>query len=275
MTCGEKFLYLNKKTVFGNLLAFVPSRCKSWSCPSCRPIKAKRVRQYIIDNFTNEPIYMITLTFFHSGTALECWKTLGKKWNRMRTYLSQKYGKFSYLRIVEPHKRGGWPHMHILVQGFQSLPRADDKITRWGFGWNFHCKRMPPKDAAWYVSKYLTKDWPDNNADINRAASKARIVSVSRGMPPIFSVKSDWDVIQYDMPNVNALFYCNNLIRLLKEHHASYISSKAFGGGFIIHSDIPIPTGWIENTQDPYIWKYCTNFEYEHMPYGWQMEMFL
>lgn len=275
MKCSETYLYLRKKTVHGNLLAFVPSRCKSWSCPVCRPIKAKRVKQYIIDNFTREPIYMMTLTFYHSGKPLDCWLSLGQKWNRMRTYLAKKYGKFNYIRIVEPHKEGGWPHMHILVEGFQSLPKADDQITKWGFGWNYQCQRMPVKDAARYVAKYLTKEWPTTEADVHRVASKCRVVSVSRGMPPIFRVESDWDVVQYDEPSGNAHFLCNSIIHSLKSRGAGYISAKPFGGGFIIHSDLDIVVSSDLTTHPHSAWDYCKDFEYLFMPAGWQMEMFL
>lgn len=273
MSCGEKFLYLSKKVTSGSLLAFVPSRCKSWSCPHCRPLKAQRVRDYIIENFTTEPLYMMTLTFFHSGEVLDCWKTLGQKWNRMRTYLAKKYGKFTYLRLVEPHKKGGWPHLHILVQGFTSLPKAEDRVTQWGFGWNYHCKQMPPKAAAHYVSKYLTKEWPDSDVDVLRVASKCRIVSVSRSLPAIFSVKSDWDVMQYDEPSGNAIFLCNAIINFLKEKKATFVTSKAFGGGFIIHSDIMIiPSSDLSGFPKD-VWKYCDDFDYEHIPYGLQQKL--
>ena len=270
MSCGDTFLYLKKKLNKVHLFAFVPARCKSWSCPKCRPIKARRVKTYIEDNFVTEPIYMITLTFFHTGDVLDCWKTLGAKWNRMRTYLAKKYGKFDYLRIVEPHKKGGWPHMHVLVRGFESLPRAADKITQWGFGWNYHCKQMPPKDAARYVSKYLTKEWPDSAVDVLRIASKCRIVSVSRGMPPVFASVSDWDVVDFNIPDEGTEFICNAIVNLLIVKKADFVLSQPFGGGFLISSNLDVcPSVDLEGFENS-VWKRCKDLEFTYIPYGLQ-----
>ncbi|MCK5615175.1 hypothetical protein KAR91_75630, partial [Candidatus Pacearchaeota archaeon] len=258
-----------------HLFAFVPARCKSWSCPTCRPLKANIVRRYIEQNFVEEPIYMMTLTFFHSGDVLDCWKTLGAKWNRMRTYLVKKYGRFDYLRIVEPHKKGGWPHMHILVRGFESLPKADDVITRWGFGWNYQCMRMPPKEAAKYVSKYLTKEWPSAEAEVLRQASKTRIVSVSRGMPPVFSQKSEWEVIEFGIPNEYTTFICNAIVNALIVKNADYVLSQKFGPGFIITSDVDVCPSVDLESFDGSVWERCEDLDFTYIPYGLQEELSL
>lgn len=273
MSCGSSFLYIKKTVNNRHLFAFVPSRCKSWGCSKCRPIKANIVRNYILDNFDYDPVFMVTLTFFHSGSVLSCWETLGKKWNRMRTYIAKKYGKFDYLRIVEPHKKGGWPHMHILIKGHVMKTEVVEMITKWGFGWNMHSVRMPYKTAARYVSKYLTKEWPNTDASILRVASKCRIVSVSRVMPAIFTAESEWSVVKFMVPAGHAKFMCNALIKMLKDRKADFILSRGFSDGYIIESNIEITGAWLEQYFDPYVWNVCDEFDYSYLPYGLQEEL--
>lgn len=270
MSCGSSFLYLQKKINTSYYFAFVPSRCKSWSCPKCRPIKANIVRNYIKTNFTGDHLYMLTLTFYHSGSALETWKNLGACWNRMRTYIAKHHGTFKYLRIVEPHKIGGWPHLHIIVDGFILEPGIVKLVTQWGFGWNMHNVRISSDDAASYVSKYLTKEWPCADADIMRIASKTRIVSVSRGMPAIFTSKGEWECVRYHCPAEHALFMCNAIIMLLKDRGAGAIVSMPFADGFLIESDTFLSASWLEDRFDPYIWELCSDYHFSYLPCGLQ-----
>lgn len=273
MSCGLTFLYLQKKIKNSWYYAFVPARCKSWSCPKCRPIKANVVRNYIKDNFKSDNLYMLTLTFFHSGDPLETWRNLGKCWNLMRTYIAKRYNAFSYLRIVEPHKEGGWPHLHVLVDGFVCDREVVKMVTKWGFGWNMHNQRISTAHAARYVSKYLTKEWPGVEADIMRIASKTRIVSVSRGMPPIFTAKSEWEVVRYQCPPEHARFMCNAIIKLLKDMGATVVDSEPFADGFIIQSDVFLSGAWLEERFDPYVWEVCDDYRFSYLPYGLQQEL--
>lgn len=188
----------------------------------------------------------------------------------MRTYIVKNHGGFNYLRVVEPHKEGGWPHMHILVDKFICHNDVVKLVTQWGFGWNMHNVLMSSKNASWYLAGYLTKKWPDISADLLRVTSKCRIVSVSRGMPAIFTSKSEWAIVEYDCPAEHALFMCNAIIKLLKDKKASVILSTPFGDGFVIESDTLISSSWLEEYFDPYVWSYCQDFDYSYLPYGLQ-----
>jgi len=273
MICGKTYLYLRKKVNKRFLFAFVPARCKSWSCKNCRPIKACIVKNYVRENFVGDDLYMLTLTFFHSGTALDAWLKLGSCWNLLRTYASKRYGKFDYLRIVEPHKKGGWPHLHILIKGCKIDSTILKKVVHWGFGWNSQVTRISAPAAVYYISKYLSKNNTDATSDVLRQSSKCRVVSVSRGMPPIFTVKSEWDVVQYNRPSEHASFMANAIITILKKHNATFILCKPFSEGFIIESDVDVPVYWLDSFDDPYVWNYCRKFDYSYMPYGLQMEL--
>jgi len=270
MECGKTFLYLQKQIGSSFLFAFVPSRCKSWSCEKCRPIKANVVKNYVRNNFTGRNLYFLTLTYFHSGNALDAWHKLGRSWNLMRTYITKKYGKFSYIRIVEPHKKGGWPHLHILIDGCVVDSSILKKVTEWGFGWNAQVQRITASSAAFYVSKYLSKKWPDTQADIMRIASKSRIVSTSRDLPAIFTKESEWDCVKYAVPAGYAKFMCNALIQLLRHKKCGYVLSRPFSDGFIIESDTDIKRDWLESYFDPYVWEYSEDFNYSFAPYGLQ-----
>ena len=273
MECGKNYLYLKKKCLNQHLFAFVPSRCKSWSCPKCRPGKSRQVKNYIQENFKSENLYMLTLTFFHTGTALQAWENVGKCWNRMRTFITLNKGPFDYLRIVEPHKKGGWPHLHILIKGCVIDSTILDRVCDWGFGWNAHVVRMGGVVASNYLSHYLNKKWPDTDADVLRVSSKCRIVSVNRGMPAIFTKKSDWDVVKFAMPASHSIFMCSAIVNLLKKNKAAYVLSSPFSDGFVIVSDVDLQDSWLEKFSDPYVWKVCEGFEYEYIPYGLQQEL--
>ena len=273
MDCGKKFLYLQKKVEHSYFFAFVPTYCKSWSCPKCRLIKSAIVKKYVKDNFTTDNLYMLTLTFYHSGNAIDAWKKIGDCWNRSRTYIAKMSGRFDYLRIVEPHKKGGWPHLHVLIKGCNINQGILKKITDWGFGWNAQVERISTTVAAHYVSKYLSKPWDSVDADIMRQSTNTRIVCVSRGMPPIFTKKSEWEIVKYDCPEEHATFMHSVLVAYLMTRGASYVLSKQHGPGFIIESDIHVNVGVIDGFVDPYAWKVSETYDYEWLPFGKQMKL--
>jgi hypothetical protein len=101
-------------------------------------------------------------------------------------------------------------------------------ITRWGYGWNAHYKRMNGDYAAEYLSKYLMKPWPDFSADEYRILSKARIVSQSNDLPPIFAHESDWELVRDEVCAGMAVEVLNILIGVLKFHGSKNISSRPF-----------------------------------------------
>lgn len=272
MECGKSILYLQKQVNKKHYFAFVPSRCKSWHCPKCKPIKANQVHEYVKANFSEPNIFMLTLTFYHSGPVSECWENIGKYWNRLRTYVAKKYGKFSYLRIVEPHKEGGWPHLHVVMKGSNFHPDVVQKVTDWGFGWNMHIKRMHFKAAAHYIAKYLTKAWPDNGAEILRQSTKTRICSVSRDLPSLFTKASDWEAVRYAQPTEGSLFVCNALIQYLQSLKADIIVSTRYSEGFVIESSIAIDIDKVQALNEKYVWKYSDDFNYDYFPNGYQME---
>lgn len=271
--CGTKYIYLHKAVNNLHYYCFVPSLCKSWSCPVCRLKKAKIVQQYIQDNFAGSEVYMLSFTLYHSGDPCSSWKYISEYWNRLRTSVAKKSGKFSYMRVIEPHRDGTWPHMHVLIKGSERIYELFDKSVQCGFGWNCHSKHISVDVASRYVSKYLTKTWPDGNAEFFRVLNKTRIVSVSRDLPAIFNHKTDWECCRYDDMSERTPFYLNVLIDLLKKKQAIFIESKPFLSGFLLISETFVDFEAIISCEEPYIWEKTNGLNYLSCEYGLQLEL--
>jgi len=85
---------------------------------------------------------------------------INKMWARLRANLFKKYGKFEFLRILEPH-RSGFPHLHVLVTG---IPFIDWKWLDgvWhekyaGAGFVFRRDVGSSFNAVKYLLKYVNK----------------------------------------------------------------------------------------------------------------------
>ncbi len=235
--CGQSYRFMVKNTETGSQIGLIPVLCKSWSCEVCRPKKADQVKAFIRKSFVDRKLWMLTFTYHHKGTALNAWKHLGSNLNNMLSYARKYNGKFNYVRMVEPHKDGSWPHIHMLVDSNIATSNFVRNVTNWGFGWNFHCKPIEPIRASNYICKYLTKSWPAGDADALRQATKTRIVSSSRGLGPIFKTKSDWSVIKLSNPSRGVQALLSASITDLKQEGATSIEVELISDGFIVNSD--------------------------------------
>lgn len=272
--CGESFSILKKQVDNLHIFGFFPNLCKSWSCTKCRSVKAAQVRNYIQKHFTGDTLYMLTFTMFRSESGETSWKSIAAAWNRLRTAAVRRHGKFSYLRVLEPHKKGGYPHMHVLVDKNISSQYIVKKITAFGFGWNFHCEPITQEVAKNYVSKYLTKGWDNIEAEELRKVTKARIVSVSRGLPPVFYRAPTWEAVKTDVPTDHAKYVHARCIQFLKSKHADTVYSVPKFGGFMIVSDIDIDPHSVFDDTVPYEWDHCPKIDYLYFSGVCQEELF-
>lgn len=193
--CYTHYMHLAKLENDVKQEIFIPVRCKSWGCSPCRSIKARIVMDFIKRSFAGQSLFMLTFTDPHRGSALDAWQTLGSRWNLFRTWAVKTFGKFQYVRIIEPHKKGGWPHMHVLVNINMSEPKIRARLKGWNYGYIFDKMEISVTGAAQYVSGYLTKKWPDGLADRYRKESKTRIVQASQSLGAIFKIKSSWSMV--------------------------------------------------------------------------------
>lgn len=157
--------------------------CNSWDCPVCNPRKVKKLRRRIFkgpimqafekkDGYGKNPymVKMFTLTCpgesyraSHDPAAAD--QEMKKNINRLMTAVRKKYGKnFHYVLFVEPQKKDGFPHYHILMAGPAIVPKSLYWYIRdlWqnhysmGFIW-VTVKPKNPAHAVRYITKYLTK----------------------------------------------------------------------------------------------------------------------
>lgn len=249
--CGKSYRFMQKSSETGSQIGLIPVLCKSWSCETCRPNKAGIVKAFIRKNFSDSPVWMLTFTYYRKGTSLNAWKGIGSNINNMLSYARKYSGKFNYIRIVEPHKDGSWPHVHMLVDTNIATPSFVKNVTNWGFGWNFHCKPMDGFKASNYLSKYLSKPWPKGDADLLRQFARTRIVSNSRALGPIFKSHSDWKVIKLTHPWRGVHQLLNTAVNDLKANGALIIDVEIIGDGFLITADAPLTLGFVRNVTGP------------------------
>jgi hypothetical protein len=200
--CGKINIHLRSKQTnpdgsFSDII--MKAHCKSWSCPVCRKRKARWIEEQIHQHFADGDVYLLTLTYFQNRSKKDVWNSLGPSWNRLSTYIRKKFGKFKYIRIVEPHK-SNYPHLHIILNRYIDTKIAFKYLTSQGFGWNMSLKKITVKSARLYVAKYLSKVEWSQEAESFRVSSKCRIVSCSKGI--IITPQSN-NMFNCIHPNIN------------------------------------------------------------------------
>jgi len=153
--CGTKFLYSKTATHSRVMLL----RCRSWSCPKCRPRRQRRLKWQAL---SGNPVTFITLTCkpdLHASPG-DAARALTRAWRAARRAIEAEYqgAKGEYLTVVEATARG-WPHLHVLTtrrwidqrwlsQLWQRLTGAHIVDIR---------RVSNARMAASYVAKYLGK----------------------------------------------------------------------------------------------------------------------
>jgi len=234
--CYTHYLHLVKLEGSVKHDLFVPSRCKSWGCESCRSIKARIVMDFIKRSFAGQTLYMLTFTDDHKGDVLETWKDLGNRWNLFRTWFTKMYGKFQYVRVIEPHKSGGWPHMHVLINVKPNEAKVRSMLKRWRWGYIYDQMEISPTGAAQYVSGYLTKKWPGNLANQMRQETKTRIVQASQSLGAIFSRRSDWHLMNRLVPADERFEYVWDVYKARFINHETGARLVRFTDSFAVES---------------------------------------
>lgn len=134
--------------------------CKSWQCPKCKELNAKRLRQRLAQI---QPNRFLTLTCNPSqfSTPSQAFRHLSISVNRLFKRLRRLYPRtsFAYFGIWEL-SQSGWPHCHLLLDSpylpqalvsslwneLTGAPIIDIRVIR------------GQKAARNYVLKYVTKD---------------------------------------------------------------------------------------------------------------------
>jgi hypothetical protein len=187
--CGRNFHAISRTSVDTCSVEVVPHRCKSWNCDLCRRSKSAKVIRAVRERFTTDNLWFLTITLDHKGTLADAWSDLGKNWNLLITYARKHNEYFDYIKIVEPHKNVPFPHLHILT----SKPIFTTDFFLYsktlGFGQQQQQQRITSDAAAGYITKYLSKPWPDNGAEKCRQLARTRVLSTSRSFGALFYKK--------------------------------------------------------------------------------------
>ena len=176
---GCETYFIGIKSVSDNTVRYrlFPARCHSWDCRICAKQKAEVYKVRMRPLFERPSLYMYTLTYYHNAPPAVVWSKYAAAWNRFRTAAVKKYGKFSYVRVLEHHHNSPYPHLHILADvKFSDVWFAAELLCA-GFGYQAVCKPVVSRDAVAYVTKYLTKPWTSPWCQKIRRDLHLRIVS--------------------------------------------------------------------------------------------------
>ncbi len=145
--------------------------CKKWSCPYCSQQRGRwfmAMAGYGHDELKAEghDLGFMTITSHAKVRTLKrgifVWR---KAWRKLLRRIKRQTEHLAYLQIPEQHKSGAY-HVHLMTTATVSQRWIKDNAIQCGFGYIADFEEiMDAKKAAWYVSKYLTKDshklqWP-------------------------------------------------------------------------------------------------------------------
>jgi hypothetical protein len=177
--------------------------CKSWDCPVCSQKKIQQIRARAFNGpivqqaeipgyrakFTQK---FLTLTYpgqdFRSRfTPEQALEQMSSSWNKLRTAIKKKYGKFQYFKILEPQK-DGYPHFHILLVGkniaHKSILQYIENLWRDHYLMGFVRLNVITNDVKHgirYATKYLTKGEQLPEGQRRNIKRYARLFTASRG----------------------------------------------------------------------------------------------
>lgn len=145
----------------GNVVAVA---CDRWKCEHCRQVLAyrwgTRVRYGLA--LHGGPAYHWTLTLPGKvKTSRFAFLVLPHLWDNLRKGLQRDVGRWDYAAFVEIHpRRVGIAHFHVVT--FTKSPnRLKDRAHHAGFGYMATEQLIEGWEAAYYVSKYTSKQGSD------------------------------------------------------------------------------------------------------------------
>jgi hypothetical protein len=163
-----------------------PFRCNSWDCYCC----AHRMRSNLIEDLDRlveerpELRRLLTLTLDPETAPddqAEQHRYLTERFNALRTELRDRFPDLSYVWIREEGESDN-PHLHLLVDRYIDQSELSRLASRVGLGHIVDIRRVNARNAAKYITKYLTKgafhDLPDG---ARRYGSSADIDLTVRG----------------------------------------------------------------------------------------------
>jgi len=178
-----------------------PFRCNSWDCYCC----AHRMRCNLIEELDRlveerpELRRLLTLTLDPEKAPddqAEQHRYLTERFNALRTELRDRWPDLSYVWIREEGESEN-PHLHLLVDRYMEQAELSRLASRVGLGHIVDIRRVNARNAAKYLTKYLTKgalhDLPDG---ARRYGSSADVDLAVRGSSE--EPDREWDLMMDD-----------------------------------------------------------------------------
>jgi len=178
-----------------------PFRCNSWDCYCC----AHRMRCNLVEELDRlieerpELRRLLTLTLDPSTAPDDQddqHRYLTERFNALRTEIKDRYPGMSYIWIREEGDSGN-PHLHLLVDRYLPQQMLSETAQRVGLGHVVDIRRVNARNAARYLTKYLTKgslhNLPDGARRYGSSADIDLAVRGSHGEP-----EDDWSLLMDD-----------------------------------------------------------------------------
>ena len=181
-----------------------PFRCNSWDCYCC----AHRMRMNLVEELDRliderpELRRLLTLTLDPDHAPAdqeEQHDYLTDRFNALRTELNDRYDGLSYVWVREEGDSGN-PHLHLLVDRYMDQNTLSKLSRRVGLGEVVDIRRVNARNAARYLTKYLTKGaLHDLPKGARRYGSSQDIELAVRG--PSGESEDEWRLLMDDYQN--------------------------------------------------------------------------
>jgi len=231
--CGTKFITLKKIDSGKTSLLSVPLKCKSWNCPRCADKKSLFYGKLISQWFVNQQLYFYTLTFFHSEEPVLAWAKAAASWNNLNIALHKKYGRYSYVKILECHTDSNYPHYHFLSNKLFNAETFGKMAIAAGFGYQIRIQRVSSSGVSGYIRKYLGKSWPRKDSAQIRTELRLRVFTHSSDLRNNLHSGNQWKFLRICPDRSEA-------IRFMLCHHYALTLSTVFQTGTFTKGDSPM-----------------------------------
>ncbi|MCU4728650.1 rolling circle replication-associated protein [Halapricum hydrolyticum] len=196
--CREVYRNMELESESGETAGF---RCKSWDCYCCSHMMRMNLIEELDRLIEERPELrrLLTLTLDPEKAPADQddqHRYLTDRFNALRTELNDRYDGLSYIWIREEGDSGN-PHLHLLVDRYMEQSELSRLASRVGLGHIVDIRRVNARNAARYLTKYLTKGSLWNLPDgARRYGSSADITLEVRG--PSEEPEEDWDLLMDD-----------------------------------------------------------------------------
>jgi len=211
--CGKYWITLRRNDPENFEVARLRLRCNSWLCDICRKKKSRKFALATEQFFKGDRVSILSLTMNRSRDISASYAVIKPNWNRLRTFLTRKIGRFKYVQVLEAQPKSGFPHLHVLINKYIPAAVLKKGISASGFGRIYDIKEVNDQGAFAYVRKYLSKKWSHEIALDIVVDLHMRFCSGSRGFRLSRTAGNKWSMVDFKMDGQRALDYVQAIVK--------------------------------------------------------------